>query len=76
MLTEAGWDLVANLECTRVVGRVDQVEPANLGGQIPIARRWVDYRVLREVVEHGENRGRMGLEVRMVNLVHQTVRST
>ena len=50
MSPEAGGDLVANLVCTRLAVRVDQVERANRAGQILIVLLWVDYPVLREVV--------------------------
>ena len=76
MSTEAAWDLVANLVCTRVVVQVVQVGRANPAGQILIVLRWVDYPVLREVAGLGENQAKWEVEVKMASLVRQTVLST
>jgi hypothetical protein len=75
MLTEAGWDRVANLAPARSVERVDQVERANPVGQILIVPRWVDYPVRRVVVGLQEIQANMELQVKMAILVRLTVRS-
>ena len=50
MLAEAGRDLGVSLVSPHLAARVDQVERANLAGQILIVLLSVDYRVLQEVV--------------------------
>jgi hypothetical protein len=76
MLTEAGWDPVVNLVSERLVVWVELEERANPAGQILLALRLVDQRVLREVVGLRANRVNMELEVKMDNPASQTVRST
>lgn len=74
MLTEAGWDRVANLAPVGSVEQVDQVERASPVDQILIVLRWVDYPVRRVVAGLQEIQANMELQVKMAILVRQTVR--